>query len=170
MPDPRAAGRYLRFDRGGAPDRGRELLQMHDLDRSFPKEQLSEVWSHLGLAFQNNHDTKKAMIAYRSARELNPENLQAWFNGGMIQHEEGMLHPALQELPARDRARPRSNPRSGAISARCSSSSANSSTRSIRSIAPSASSPTTRARGTISPARFARSTSSTRRSGAVIAR
>ena len=27
---------------------------------------------------------------------FNPKNLQAWFNGGMIQHEEGMLHPALQ--------------------------------------------------------------------------
>jgi tetratricopeptide (TPR) repeat protein len=63
---------------------------------AFPKEQISEVWSHLGLAFQNNHDSKKAMVAYQRARELNPENLQAWFNGGMIQHEEGMLHPALQ--------------------------------------------------------------------------
>ena len=63
---------------------------------AFPKEQLSEVWSHLGLAFQNNHDSKRAMAAYQKARELNPENLQAWFNGGMIQHEEGMLHPALQ--------------------------------------------------------------------------
>jgi tetratricopeptide (TPR) repeat protein len=63
---------------------------------AFPKEQVSEVWSHLGLAFQNNHDSKKAMVAYQRAREINPENLQAWFNGGMIQHEEGMLHPALQ--------------------------------------------------------------------------
>ena len=62
----------------------------------FPKEQISEVWSHLGLAFQNNHDSKRAMLSYQRARELNPENLQAWFNGGMIQHEEGMLHPALQ--------------------------------------------------------------------------
>jgi tetratricopeptide (TPR) repeat protein len=60
-----------------------------------PKEQLSEVWFHLGLAFQNNHESKKAMFAYQRARELNPQNLQAWFNGGMIQHEEGMLHPAL---------------------------------------------------------------------------
>jgi len=63
---------------------------------TFPKEQLSEVWSHLGLAFQNNHESKRAMAAYQRARELNPDNLQAWFNGGMIQHEEGMLHPALQ--------------------------------------------------------------------------
>jgi len=63
---------------------------------AFPKEQISEVWSHLGLAFQNNHESKRAMLAYQRARELNPENLQAWFNGGMIQHEEGMLHPALQ--------------------------------------------------------------------------
>lgn len=63
---------------------------------AFPREQVSEVWSHLGLAFQNNHDSKRAMVAYQQARELNPENLQAWFNGGMIQHEEGMLHPALQ--------------------------------------------------------------------------
>jgi tetratricopeptide (TPR) repeat protein len=63
---------------------------------AFPKEQMSEVWSHLGLAFQNNHETKRAMAAYQKARELNPNNLQAWFNGGMIQHEEGMLHPALQ--------------------------------------------------------------------------
>lgn len=63
---------------------------------TFPGEQLSEVWSHLGLAFQNNHENKRAMVAYQRARELNPENLQAWFNGGMIQHEEGMLHPALQ--------------------------------------------------------------------------
>jgi tetratricopeptide (TPR) repeat protein len=63
---------------------------------AFPKEQISEVWSHLGLAFQNNHESKRAMLAYQRARELNPENLQAWFNGGMIQHEEGMLHPALE--------------------------------------------------------------------------
>jgi len=63
---------------------------------SLPKEQLSEVWFHLGLAFQNNHEGKRAMVAYQRARELNPQNLQAWFNGGMIQHEEGMLHPALQ--------------------------------------------------------------------------
>jgi tetratricopeptide (TPR) repeat protein len=63
---------------------------------AFPGEQLSEVWSHLGLAFQNNHDSKRAMLAYQRARELNANNLQAWFNGGMIQHEEGMLHPALQ--------------------------------------------------------------------------
>jgi tetratricopeptide (TPR) repeat protein len=65
-------------------------------DDSMPKEQISEVWSHLGLAFQNNHESKKAMLSYQRARELNPENLQAWFNGGMIQQEEGMLHPALQ--------------------------------------------------------------------------
>jgi len=63
---------------------------------AFPADQLSEVWSHLGLAFQNNHESKRAMLAYQNARELNPANLQAWFNGGMIQHEEGMLHPALQ--------------------------------------------------------------------------
>ncbi len=63
---------------------------------AFPPDQLSEVWSHLGLAFQNNHESKRAMVAYQNARELNPGNLQAWFNGGMIQHEEGMLHPALQ--------------------------------------------------------------------------
>jgi tetratricopeptide (TPR) repeat protein len=63
---------------------------------AFPADQLSEVWSHLGLAFQNNHESKRAMLAYQNARELNPDNLQAWFNGGMIQHEEGMLHPALQ--------------------------------------------------------------------------
>jgi tetratricopeptide (TPR) repeat protein len=63
---------------------------------AFPREQISEVWSHLGLAFQNNHESKqRAMLAYERARELNPENLQAWFNGGMIQHEEGMLRPAL---------------------------------------------------------------------------
>ena len=63
---------------------------------AYPGEQISEVWSHLGLAFQNNHDSKRALVAYQQARELNPQNLQAWFNGGMIQHEEGMLHPALQ--------------------------------------------------------------------------
>jgi tetratricopeptide (TPR) repeat protein len=61
----------------------------------FPKEQISEVWSHLGLAFQNNRESKRAMLAYERARELNPKNLQAWFNGGMIQHEEGMLRAAL---------------------------------------------------------------------------
>ncbi|MCE0522504.1 MAG: tetratricopeptide repeat protein [Methylacidiphilales bacterium] len=71
--------------------------RLREIDgETFPKEQISEVWSHLGLAFQNNHDSKKAMVAYQQARELNPDNLQAWFNGGMIQHEEGMLHPALQ--------------------------------------------------------------------------
>jgi tetratricopeptide (TPR) repeat protein len=70
---------------------------LRDMDAdAFPKEQISEVWSHLGLAFQNNQDSKRAMGAYQRARELNPDNLQAWFNGGMIQHEEGMLQPALQ--------------------------------------------------------------------------
>ncbi len=63
---------------------------------AFPSDQVSEVWSHLGLAFQNNHESTRAMFAYQRARELNPDNLQAWFNGGMIQQEEGMLHPALQ--------------------------------------------------------------------------
>jgi len=63
---------------------------------TFNNEQISEVWSHLGLAYQNNHESKRAMLSYQRARELNPDNLQAWFNGGMIQHEEGMLHPALQ--------------------------------------------------------------------------
>jgi tetratricopeptide (TPR) repeat protein len=62
---------------------------------SLPAEQLSEIWFHLGLAFQNNHEGKRAMTAYQRAREFNPQNLQAWFNGGMIQHEEGMLHPAM---------------------------------------------------------------------------
>jgi tetratricopeptide (TPR) repeat protein len=79
----------------GALDNAETHLQQV-ADGAFPKEQLSEVWSHLGLAFQNNHESKRAMFAYQRARELNPNNLQAWFNGGMIQHEEGMLHPALQ--------------------------------------------------------------------------
>jgi tetratricopeptide (TPR) repeat protein len=64
-------------------------------EESLPGEQLSEVWFHLGLAFQNNHDSKQAMAAYQRSREMNPQNLQAWFNGGMIQQEEGMLRPAL---------------------------------------------------------------------------
>jgi tetratricopeptide (TPR) repeat protein len=79
----------------GALNEAEKTLRALDPD-AFPSEQLSEVWSHLGLAFQNNHESKRAMLAYQHARELNPENLQAWFNGGMIQHEEGMLHPALQ--------------------------------------------------------------------------
>jgi tetratricopeptide (TPR) repeat protein len=82
------------IEAGSLSDAEKNLLLMND--ESYPKEQLSEVWSHLGLAFQNNHDTKRAMMAYTQARDLNPQNLQAWFNGGMIQHEEGMLHPALQ--------------------------------------------------------------------------
>jgi len=77
---------------GEAESRLREINGGSD----FPPEQVSEVWSHLGLALQNNHENKKAMPAYQRARELNPENLQAWFNAGMIQHEEGMLYPALQ--------------------------------------------------------------------------
>ena len=79
----------------GALNDAEKTLRALDAD-AFPAEQLSEVWSHLGLAFQNNHESKRAMLAYQHARELNPNNLQAWFNGGMIQHEEGMLHPALQ--------------------------------------------------------------------------
>jgi tetratricopeptide (TPR) repeat protein len=79
----------------GSLNEADNYLKGIDVD-SYPKEQISEVWSHLGLAYQNNHDSKKAMVAYQRARELNPENLQAWFNGGMIQHEEGMLHPAMQ--------------------------------------------------------------------------
>jgi len=62
---------------------------------AMPKEQLSEVWFHLGLAFQNNHDNARAVSAYQHASELNPQNLQAWFNSGMIQHEGGMLQQAL---------------------------------------------------------------------------
>jgi tetratricopeptide (TPR) repeat protein len=80
---------------GGALNEAEKTLRAFDAD-TFPAEQLSEVWSHLGLAFQNNHESKRAMLAYQHARDLNPNNLQAWFNGGMIQHEEGMLHPALQ--------------------------------------------------------------------------
>jgi tetratricopeptide (TPR) repeat protein len=79
----------------GSLNEAEKTLRGLDAD-SFAAEQLSEVWSHLGLAFQNNHDSKRAMLAYQHARELNANNLQAWFNGGMIQHEEGMLHPALQ--------------------------------------------------------------------------
>ena len=76
---------------------GEAESKLKEIDaEAFNKEQISEVWSHLGLAYQNNHESKRAMVAYQRARELNPDNLQAWFNGGMIQHEEGMLHPALQ--------------------------------------------------------------------------
>ncbi len=82
------------IDAGALAEAEAHLRQL-DVD-SQPQDQLSEVWSHLGLSFQNNHETKRAMVAYQRARELNPKNLQAWFNGGMIQHEEGMLHPALQ--------------------------------------------------------------------------
>ena len=81
------------IEAGSLSEAERNLRQLED--ESLPKEQLSEVWFHLGLAFQNNHESKRAMLAYQRARELNPENLQAWFNGGMIQHEEGMLHQAL---------------------------------------------------------------------------
>ena len=63
---------------------------------SLPPEQLSEVWFHLGLAFQNNHENMLAVSAYQRARELNPQNLQAWFNSGMILHEGGMLQAALE--------------------------------------------------------------------------
>jgi tetratricopeptide (TPR) repeat protein len=63
---------------------------------ALPDEQASEIWTHLALAFQNNHENTRAMVAYEQARELNPSNLQAWFNGGMIQHEEGMLLPARE--------------------------------------------------------------------------
>jgi tetratricopeptide (TPR) repeat protein len=62
---------------------------------STPREQLSEVWFHLGLACQNNHESTRALFAYERARDLNPQNLQAWFNGGMIEQEEGMFRPAL---------------------------------------------------------------------------
>lgn len=79
----------------GAIDEAETHLQRIEAG-SVPPEQLSEVWSHLGLSFQNNHENQRAMRAYQRAREINPQNLQAWFNGGMIQHEEGMLHPALQ--------------------------------------------------------------------------
>lgn len=82
------------IDAGALAEAESHLRQMNG--DAFPTEQLSEVWSHLGLSFQNNHESKRAMLAYQRARELNPKNLQAWFNGGMIQHEEGMLHPALQ--------------------------------------------------------------------------
>jgi tetratricopeptide (TPR) repeat protein len=84
------------FDRieAGALDEAEK--QMRYLDRSVPKDQASEVWFHLGLAFQNDRENQRAMTAYARAVELNPNNLQACFNSGMIQHEEGMLHPALK--------------------------------------------------------------------------
>jgi tetratricopeptide (TPR) repeat protein len=63
---------------------------------SLPKEQLSETWFHLGLAFQSNHENARAVSAYQRARELNPRNLHAWFNSGMILHEGGMLQAALE--------------------------------------------------------------------------
>jgi tetratricopeptide (TPR) repeat protein len=85
---------FERIEEGNLDEAESTLIEIDG--ETFPKEQISEVWSHLGLAFQNNHNSKRAMLAYQRARELNPENLQAWFNGGMIQHEEGMLHPALQ--------------------------------------------------------------------------
>ncbi len=88
------------IEQGNLDEAQTHLLQIDA--EAFPKEQISEVWSHLGLAFQNNHNTKQAMLAYQRARELNPENLQAWFNGGMIQHEEGMLHPRAAMLSPRD--------------------------------------------------------------------
>jgi tetratricopeptide (TPR) repeat protein len=84
------------FDRIEAGSLDEAEKQMRYLDRSVPKDQASEVWFHLGLAFQNNHENQRAMSAYARAVELNPENLQACFNSGMIQHEEGMLHPALK--------------------------------------------------------------------------
>ena len=84
------------FDRIEAGALAEAEAQMRFLDRSVPKDQASEVWFHLGLAFQNNHENQRAMAAYARACELNPANLQACFNSGMIQHEEGMLHPALK--------------------------------------------------------------------------
>ena len=84
------------FDRIEAGALAEAEAQMRYLDRSVPKDQASEVWFHLGLAFQNNHENQRAMAAYARAVELNPNNLQACFNSGMIQHEEGMLHPAMK--------------------------------------------------------------------------
>ena len=85
---------FEKIDAGSLNEAEKQLTGVDE--EAFPKEQVAEVWSHLGLAFQNNHDSKRALLAYQRAREMNPDNLQAWFNGGMIQHEEGMLHPALQ--------------------------------------------------------------------------
>ena len=84
------------FDRIEAGALDEAETQMRYLDRSVPKDQASEVWFHLGLAFQNDRENQRAMSAYARAVELNPNNLQACFNSGMIQHEEGMLHPALK--------------------------------------------------------------------------
>ena len=104
-------------------------------DESQPKDQLSEVWFHLGLAYQNNHESKLAVAAYQRARELNPQNLQAWFNGGMIQHEEGMLRDALICYGGRWKSIP-SSQRFGATWARSNSSWASSTNRLSRSIVP----------------------------------
>jgi tetratricopeptide (TPR) repeat protein len=84
------------FDRIEAGALDEAETQLRYLDRSVPKEQASEVWFHLGLAFQNDRENQRAMSAYARAVELNPNNLQACFNSGMIQHEEGMLYPALK--------------------------------------------------------------------------
>ncbi|HUB67866.1 MAG TPA: tetratricopeptide repeat protein [Candidatus Methylacidiphilales bacterium] len=93
-PDIRIEDIFELIDAGDLNEAERHLRKLET--GPTPKEQLSEVWFHLGLAFQNNHDSNHALMAYERARELNPQNLQAWFNGGMIQQEEGMLRPALE--------------------------------------------------------------------------
>ena len=82
------------IEAGSLSEAEKHLYQMET--ESLPKEQLSEIWFHLGLAFQNNHENARAVNAYQRARELNPQNLQAWFNSGMILHEGGILQAALE--------------------------------------------------------------------------
>ena len=61
-----------------------------------PADQLSEVWFHLGFQAQNRREQKRAGIAYRQACSLDPNNLHALFNAGMIQQEAGDFPAALE--------------------------------------------------------------------------
>jgi Flp pilus assembly protein TadD len=49
-----------------------------------PPEQLSSMWSNLGLQYQNRHDNKRALAAYQKSVEFYEDNLQSWFNSGLL--------------------------------------------------------------------------------------
>ncbi len=53
-----------------------------------PSDQLSTLWSNLGLAFQSRHDNKRALSAYQKSVEYYSDNIQSWFNSGLLLQEE----------------------------------------------------------------------------------
>lgn len=70
---------------------------------------LAYVWSNLGVVFRRNEQTADAMLCYRTAIDLNPQNTMALNNLHTVYTEEGDLQAAAAIARQVDRNR-RDNP------------------------------------------------------------